>query len=220
MNLLLVEDDPRLGPLLRQGLAEQAHTVQWAQARGVACDALRGARFDLVILDLGLPDGDGLEAVRDWRASGFKTPILIVSGRNRPEDRAKALELGADDYLPKPFGLAELLAKMRALTRRDAAEDAVLVHKGIRLDLVGRHVFANERPVELSDREYALLVHFMRNSGRVLTRTLLAEKVWSSHYDVDMNLLDVFMSRLRGKLETALGRPVFRTVRGIGYRLL
>jgi len=137
------------------------------------------------------------------------------------EDRIKGLDLGADDYLPKPFSFEELLAHLRALLRRQSAlKQTMLEHRGIRLDLLSHTVHLNGQPVDLTSREYALLEIFMQNAGRVLTRTLISEKIWASHYDVDTNLLDVYMSRLRAKLETTPDKVYFKTVRGIGYQLL
>lgn len=221
MKVLIVEDEARLGAFLRQGLSEQSHTVTWVQSCREADNAIVETKYDLVVLDLTLPDGDGLHLIREWRASGLNEPVLILSARDSLEDRIKGLDVGADDYLPKPFSLEELLAKMRALFRRQSVlKQTVLERGGLRLDLLGHTVHANEKPVDLTGREYALLEIFMQNAGRVLTRSLISEKIWSSHYDVDTNLLDVYMSRLRAKLETALGRPVFKTVRGIGYQIL
>ncbi len=147
--------------------------------------------------------------------------MLILSARDSMQDRIKGLDFGADDYLPKPFSIEELLAHLRALLRRQSvSKQTVLERAGIRLDLLGHTVQVNGEAVDLTGREYALLEIFMQNAGRVLTRTLISEKIWSSHYDVDTNLLDVYMSRLRNKLESLAGRAVFKTVRGIGYQLL
>ncbi|MDB5425530.1 MAG: Two-component system, OmpR family, copper resistance phosphate regulon response regulator CusR [Phenylobacterium sp.] len=221
MKVLIVEDEARLGMFLKQGLSEHAHTAAWVQTCKEASNALVETNYDLIVLDLNLPDGDGLDLVRDWRASGLNEPVLILSARDSLEDRIKGLDVGADDYLPKPFSLEELLAKMRALLRRQSVmKQTRLERNGIRLDLLGHTVHVNEAPIDLTGREYALLEIFMQNAGRVLTRTLISEKIWSSHYDVDTNLLDVYMSRLRAKLEGALGKPVFKTVRGIGYQLI
>jgi DNA-binding response OmpR family regulator len=221
MKVLIVEDEVRLGLFLKQGLSEHAHTANWVPNCREANHALVETNYDLIVLDLNLPDGDGLDLVREWRASGLNEPVLILSARDSLEDRIKGLDVGADDYLPKPFSLEELLAKMRALLRRQSViKQTVLERNGLRLDLLGHTVHANDHAVDLTGREYALLEIFMQNAGRVLTRTLISEKIWSSHYDVDTNLLDVYMSRLRAKLEGALGRPVFKTVRGIGYQLL
>lgn len=221
MKVLIVEDDRRLGQFLRKGLAEQTHTTAWVQTCREANDALVETKYDLIVVDLNLPDGDGIDLIREWRANGFNEPMLILSARDGIEDRIKGLDVGADDYLPKPFSIDELLAKMRALMRRQAVvKQSVLERNGIRLDLLGHIAEVNGKPVDLTRREYALLEIFLQNAGRVLTRTLISEKIWSSHYDVDTNLLDVYMSRLRAKLEGALGRPVFKTVRGIGYQML
>ena len=221
MKVLIVEDEARLGQFLRQGLSEHSHTANLVGTCEDANNALVDTKYDLIVLDLSLPDGDGIDLVREWRASGFNEPVLILSARDSLDDRIKGLDVGADDYLPKPFSLEELLARMRALMRRQSVvKQTVLERNGLKLDLLGHTVHADGQQVDLTGREYALLEVFMQNAGRVLTRTLISEKIWSSHYDVDTNLLDVYMSRLRAKLEGALGRPVFKTVRGIGYQLL
>ena len=221
MKVLIVEDQNRLGHFLKQGLSESRYTVAWARSCAEANDAIAQDTFDVIVLDLGLPDGDGLDLLRQWRRSGFKEPVVILSARDTVEDRIKGLDIGADDYLPKPFSLEELQARVRSLVRRHAAvKNAVLEHNGIELDLLSHTVKLDGKSVELTNREYALLEVFMHNQGRILPRTLIAEKIWSSHYEVDTNLLDVYMSRLRSKLETASGRGLFKTVRGVGYQLL
>jgi len=221
MKVLIVEDQSRLGQFLKQGLTECRYTVTWAQSCKEAADALAGTPYDVIILDLGLPDGDGLDLLRQWRASGFNEPVLILSARDSVADRIKGLDIGADDYLPKPFSLEEVLARIRSLVRRQSTvKQTVLQHNGIRLDLLGRTVQVEGKPVDLTSREYALLEIFMQNHGRILPRTLIAEKVWVSNYDVDTNLLDVYMSRLRVKLETTPGKLLFKTVRGVGYQLV
>jgi DNA-binding response OmpR family regulator len=221
MKVLVVEDEVRLGQFLKKGLSEHAHTVTWVPTCREANDALVETKYDLIVLDLSLPDGDGIDLVREWRASGFNEPVLILSARDAVEDRIRGLDVGADDYLPKPFSLEELLARMRALLRRQSVtKQTVFERNGIKLDLLGHTVHVNGEQIDLTGREYALLEIFMQNAGRVLTRTLISEKIWASHFDVDTNLLDVYMSRLRAKLEGALSRPVFKTVRGIGYQLL
>jgi two-component system copper resistance phosphate regulon response regulator CusR/two-component system response regulator QseB len=176
--------------------------------------------YDAIVLDLGLPDGDGLQLLRDWRAAGFNEPVLILSARDALQDRVKGLNLGADDYLAKPFSLEELLARLRSLLRRQGSKKAtVFEHRGIKLDLLARTVEVDGKRVDLTAREFSLLELFMQNQGRVLTRTMIAEKVWDSHSDLDTNLLDVYMRRLRKKLEVALGKNLFKTYRGVGYEM-
>ena len=221
MKVLIVEDERRLGEFLKQALSECRYTATWVRTRREAADALAETPYDVIVLDLSLPDGDGLELLRQWRTSGFNEPVLILSARDSMEDRVKGLDLGADDYLPKPFSLEELLARIRSLVRRQSTvKQTLLEHAGIRLDLLGHTVQVNGQPVDLTSREYALLEIFMQNHGRILPRTLITDKIWASSYDVDTNLLDVYMSRLRGKLETASGKPLFKTVRGVGYQLV
>jgi DNA-binding response OmpR family regulator len=221
MKILVVEDQQRLGQFLERGLRECAYTVRWARSCNDALDALAESAYDVIVLDLGLPDGDGIDMLRQWRKSGFNEPVLILSARDSVEDRIQGLNVGADDYLPKPFSFEELLARVRSLVRRQSAvKQTVLEHRGIRVDLLSHTVQVNGRPVDLTSREYALLEIFMQNAGRILTRTLISEKIWASHYDVDTNLLEVYMSRLRGKLETTASKPLFKTIRGVGYQLL
>ena len=220
MKVLIVEDERRLGEFLKQGLAEQTYTVALARNCREANDAIVETSYDAIVLDLNLPDGDGIELIREWRASGLNEPVLILSARDTLEDRIKGLDVGSDDYLPKPFSIEELLARLRALLRRQSvSKQAVLERNGVRLDVLSHTVQVDGQPVDLTGREYALLEVFMQNAGRVLTRTFISEKIWASHYDVDTNLLDVYMSRLRAKLEVS-DRPIFKTVRGIGYLLV
>src|SRR5438477_10036052 len=221
MKVLVVEDQQRLGQFLERGLGECAYTVRWVRTCKDALDALAESSYDVVVLDLGLPDGDGIDMLRKWRASGFNEPVLILSARDTVADRIKGLDIGADDYLPKPFSFEELLARVRSLVRRQSAvKQVVLEHRGIRIDLLSHTVQFNGQPVDLTSREYALLEVFLQNPGRILTRTLISEKLWASHYDIDTNLLDVYMSRLRAKLETSPTKPLFKTIRGVGYQML
>lgn len=221
MKVLIVEDQIRLAEFLRRGLAERAYSVVVVSTCQLARDALCETSFDVIVLDLSLPDGDGLDLLNEWRRSGFTEPVLILSARDTVQDRIHGLDLGADDYLPKPFSLEELLARVRSLLRRQAGvKKTVLEHRGLKLDLLNRTAHLGEASVDLTSREYALLEIFMHNPGRILTRTLICEKIWESHYDVDTNLLDVYMSKLRAKLELTPQKPLFKTVRGVGYQLL
>ena len=220
-KILIVEDQRRIGTFLEKALRERSYAITWVQSCGDARDALCNANYDAIILDLGLPDGDGLDLLKQWRKAGFNEPVLILSARDAVQDRINGLDLGADDYLPKPFSLEELLARMRSLLRRQSAvKEAILEHRGIKLDLIGHTVHLAGQPVELTNREFALLELFMQNVGRILTRELICEKCWSSDHGNEANLLDVYMSRLRAKFDTVPGAPLFKTLRGVGYQLL
>lgn len=220
MKVLVVEDQRRLALMLKQGLSEAGYAVKCVATCAAARDALCEASCEAIVLDLGLPDGDGLDLLQQWRKAGFNEPVIILSARDAVQDRIKGLDLGADDYLPKPFSLQELLARLRSLLRRQAnVKDTVLEHRGIRMDLVGRTTHFRGAPLDLTSREFTLLEIFMQNPGRILTRSLICEKVWSSPYEVDANLLDVYMSKLRAKFDTHDEKPMFKTVRGVGYQL-
>ena len=216
-----MEDEKRLGQFIRKGLVERSYTATWVPNCREAREALCETGYDVIILDLGLPDGDGLDLLKEWRRSGFNEPVLILSARDEVEDRIKGLDVGADDYLAKPFSLEELLARVRSLLRRQSAvKETVLAYRHIRMDLLGRTVTVDGAAVDLTSRDFALMEIFLQNPGRILPRTLIAEKVWESHYDIDGNLLDVYMSKLRTKFDLLPDRPLFKTVRGVGYQML
>jgi two-component system copper resistance phosphate regulon response regulator CusR/two-component system response regulator QseB len=217
----VVEDQRRLGQFLKAGLAERSYVVTWVRTCAEARDAVCEDTYAAVVLDLGLPDGDGIELLAQWRKQGFNEPVLILSARDAVQDRIAGLNLGADDYLSKPFSFEELLARLRSLLRRQSvAKSAVLEHRSITLDLVGHTARVAGQSVDLTSREFALLEVFMHSAGRILTRSHICEAIWSSDFDSDANLLDVYMSRLRGKLEGLAGQPLFKTLRGVGYQLL
>ena len=220
MKILIVEDQRRVGHFVEKALAEQNYIACLAGSCAAARDALAESPYDVVVLDLGLPDGDGLELLKEWREGGFDAPVLILSARDAVEDRISGLNLGADDYLPKPFSVDELIARIRSLLRRHSASKmTVLAHGPIRLDLVSHTVTCNGEKVLLTSREFALLELFLQNPNRLLTRTFIAEKVWEASYDLETNLIDVYVRRLRKKLEMSPGRPLIKTVRGSGYQL-
>jgi DNA-binding response OmpR family regulator len=218
MKVLLVEDDFKIGRFVEKGLRENAYTVVWRRSIAEANDAISESGFDLVILDLGLPDGDGLSLLREWRGFGFNEPVLILSARDSVEDRVSGLNLGADDYLPKPFSFEELLARVRSLFRRQGkARKTVLEHRGIRMDLLAHAVTFKGDPVDLTNREYALLELFLMNQGRTLTRTLIGEKIWEASYDMQTNLIDVYIRKLRQHFNCGEDTPIIKTVRSVGY---
>lgn len=221
MKILIVEDERKVGQFIEQALSEQAYTVRHVTTCAAARDALAESPYDAVVLDLGLPDGDGLTLLGEWRSAGFNEPVLILSARDAVEDRIRGLNLGADDYLPKPFSVDELVARIRSLLRRQssAPRRTVLEHRGVRLDLLSRVAEMDGQQVELTTREFALLELFLQNPRRVLTRTLIAEKVWDASYDLETNLIDVYVRRLRQKFEREGGAPFIKTVRGTGYQI-
>lgn len=221
MRVLVVEDQVKLVQFLKRGLTELGVVVTCVQTAAAANDEIRKSAYDVVVLDLMLPDRDGIELLRRWRYEKLNFPILILSARNAVKDRVLGLEHGADDYLAKPFSMEELYARIRALSRRKATLLAdELNHRDLTMNVTSRVVTLAGQPVEFTARELALIEIFMRNAGRVVTRSMLVEKVWAMDYDVDSNLLEVYMSRLRAKLERQPGTPVFETIRGMGYKLI
>jgi DNA-binding response OmpR family regulator len=219
MKILIVEDQRRVGRFVEKALSEQNYIASLAGSCAAARDAAAEATYDVIVLDLGLPDGDGLELLREWRNAGLETPILILSARDAVEDRIHGLNLGADDYLPKPFSVDELVARVRSLLRRHSTtKTTVLTHGVIRLDLVSHAVTREGQKIDLTSREFALLELFLQHPNRLLTRTYIAEKVWEASYDLETNLIDVYVRRLRRKLEISPDQPIIRTVRGSGYQ--
>jgi len=220
MKILLVEDDRKIGQFVKKGLEEVSYAAVWVRSCKEAKEALAASQFDIIILDIGLPDGSGLELLTEWRGKNFATQVLILSARHEVDDKIAGLNLGADDYLTKPFSFGELLARLRSLVRRHASQKkTVLEHRGIRLDLLTREVAIDGGTVPLTQREFALLEFFLQNPARVLTRTQIAERIWNCHFDMETNLVDVYVAKLRGKLrrpnET---EPLFQSVRGVGYK--
>jgi DNA-binding response OmpR family regulator len=220
MKILIVEDQPRVGLFVEKALSEQNFSPLLAGTCAAARQAVVRSPYAAIVLDLGLPDGDGLDLLREWRAGGLDCPVLILSARDAIADRIKGLNLGADDYLPKPFSVDELVARVRSLLRRNVgAKTTVLKHGPLHVDLVAHAVTLNGGRVEMTSREFSLLEFFLQNPGRILTRTLIAEKVWEASYDMETNLIDVYVRRLRKKLEHLPDRPLIKTVRGTGYEL-
>jgi len=219
MNILLVEDDRKIGQFVKKGLEEVSYPAVWVRTRKEALEAAAG-QFDVIILDIGLPDGNGLQLLTEWRGNGLRTAVLILSARHDIDEKIKGLNLGADDYLTKPFSFGELLARLRSLARRQGEQNkAILEFRGIRMELLTRKVTIDNNPVQLSQREFALLEFFLQNPSRVLTRTQISEKIWNCHFDMETNLVDVYVAKLRGKLRRANEtEPLFQSVRGVGYK--
>ncbi len=221
MKILLVEDDRKIGQFVKKGLEEVSYTVVWVRTAREARETIAMGSFEVIILDIGLPDGSGLQLLAGWRESGLATHVLILSARHEVDDRITGLNQGADDYLSKPFSFGELLARIRSLARRHAGgKKTVLSHRGIRLDLLTREITFDNAQVQLTQREFAMLELFLNNPSRVLTRTQIAEKIWDCHFDMETNLVDVYVAKLRGKFRRAGdSEPLFQSVRGVGYKL-
>lgn len=222
MKILLVEDDRKIGQFVKKGLEEVSYAAVWVKTAQEAREAVSQNQFDVIILDIGLPDGNGLQLLTDWREKKMATQVLILSARHEVDDKIAGLNLGADDYLTKPFSFGELLARLRSLVRRHAGQKkTVLEHRGIRLDLLTREVSFDHAPVQLTQREFALLELFLHHPSRVLTRTQIAEKIWDCHFDMETNLVDVYVAKLRGKLRRDHEpEPLIQSVRGVGYKLV
>lgn len=218
MRVLIVEDDPVLADGLTRSLRQADYAVDCAQDGGEADNVLATQSYDLVILDLGLPKLDGFEVLRRLRRRGAKVPVLMLTARDSLQDRVRGLDLGADDYLTKPFDLPELEARVRALVRRgQSGGSAALTHGGLTLDVAGRRVTLNGEPLDLSARELGVLEVLMMRSGRVVGKEQLAEQLYSWGEEVGANAIEVYVHRLRRKLEPA-GVSI-RTIRGLGYLL-
>jgi two-component system OmpR family response regulator len=220
MRILVVEDELKMASLLRRGLIEEGHAVDIARTGDDALWMAQTAEYDALVLDLMLPTIDGLEVCRRLRANGVWSPVLMLTARDGVEDRVAGLDAGADDYLPKPFSFAELLARLRALMRRGVAERPTVLEVGdLRLDPATRQVWRGHAEVELSGKEFALLETFMRRPGQVLTRDQLLEHAWDYGYENRSNIVDVYIRYLREKIDRPFERDSIETVRGVGYRL-
>lgn len=218
MRLLLVEDDPMIGEALRAGLKRDGFTVDWVREARAAQAALRTAPlpFELLLLDLGLPGGDGLELLKSERQRGLALPVLIITARDAVSDRVQGLDAGADDYLIKPFDLDELGARIRALLRRRGARPpVVLEHLGVRLDPASHEVTRDGAAVALSPREFALLQLLLERPGTILSRAQLEERLYGWGEEVESNAVEVHIHGLRKKL----GADFILNVRGVGYRV-
>jgi two-component system OmpR family response regulator len=220
MRLLVVEDEPRLAALLRRGLSEEGYAADVA-GRGEDALWMAGAvEYDAIVLDVMLPGLDGLATCRRLREDGVWTPVLVLTARDAVASRVEGLDAGADDYLVKPFAFDELLARLRALTRRAPVERPAVIAVGdLRLDPARHRAWRGEVELDLSAKEFALLEAFMRRPGRALTRDQLLDAAWDMSFERRSNVVDVYVRYLREKIDRPFGRASLETVRGIGYRL-
>jgi two-component system, OmpR family, response regulator len=220
MRVLVVEDDVKMAAAIRRGLRFEGVVVDVAGGGEEAIRRVGVTEYDAVLLDVMLPDLDGFETCRRLRRQGAWVPILMLTARDAVEDRVRGLDTGADDYLTKPFSLAELLARLRALARRGPVERPAVLEVGdLRLDPATREVWRGEHRIELSAREFGLLEAFMRRPGQVLTQLQLLEAAWDLGYEQRSNVVEVYVRYLREKIDRPFGVRSIETVRGVGYRL-
>ena len=222
MHILVVEDEKRLAFLLRRVLLEERHTVDLAHDGHTGLDLAESGTYDVVILDVMLPGIDGIEICRQMRADGVMSPVLMLTARGAVEDRVAGLNVGADDYLTKPFAMEELLARVNALLRRrDRTFEATpqLTVGDLTLDLVRHEARRAGRVIELTAKEFALLEYLMRHPGQALTRTQIIDAVWRYDLDALSNVVDIYIHYLRDKIDSGFSRPLIKTVRGVGYKI-
>jgi len=220
MRVLVVEDEPKLAGLLARGLGEEGHPTDVVALGSDAVWMARANPYDVVVLDVMLPGQDGFDVCRELRAADVWTPVLFLTARDSVDDRVAGLDVGGDDYLVKPFSFPELLARLRALSRRGAVERPVVLEVGsLRLDPASHKVWRDDAEIELSAKEFTLLEVFMRSPGKVLSRVDLLERGWDIAYETRSNVVDVYVRYLREKIDRPFGYDSLETVRGVGYRL-
>jgi DNA-binding response OmpR family regulator len=220
MRILAVDDDRRLLEVIKKGLAEEAYAVDAASDGEEGLHYAETGVYDLIVLDIMMPKMDGLALLRSLRSRGLSVPILMLTAKDAVEDIVAGLDAGADDYLVKPFAFGELLARVRALTRRRNASKSPLLQAGdLTLDTVTREVKRDGKPVALTTKEYMVLQYFMRHPGVLITRTMLEDHAWDEAFDAESNVVDVFVRRIRRKIDRDGEESMIETVRGAGYRL-
>lgn len=219
MRLLIIEDDEKTGKYLSQGLSEASYVVSWVRNGLDGLHQQAEAPFDLIILDRMLPDMDGLQVLKTLASTPRMPPVLLLTAKDRIEDRVSGLEAGADDYLVKPFAFAELLARIRTLLRRgqQPVTDSHLKVADLHIDLLGRRVTRDGATIKLTAKEFALLELLVRHQGQVLPRSMIASMVWDMNFDSDTNVIDVAIRRLRNKIDEGFEKKLIHTVRGMGY---
>jgi two-component system OmpR family response regulator len=220
VRALVVEDEPKMAALIRRGLVEEGYAADVARTGEDALWMARATSYDAIVLDVMLPGADGLTVCRELRESGVWSPVLMLTARDGVQDRVAGLDSGADDYLTKPFSFAELLARLRALTRRELSERPTVLEVGqLRLDPATRRAWRADVELQLAPKEFALLETLMRRAGDVLTRDDLLEHAWDAAYERRSNVVDVYVRYLRAKIDRPFGVKSIETIRGVGYRL-
>lgn len=220
MKILLIEDEPTVARFIQKGLKESGHAVEHADNGKLGLELALSEQFDVIILDRMLPQMDGIEVLDNYRTEGITTPTLILSAKNKVDDKVKGLRAGADDYLTKPFAFEELLARIEILASRNTPTSNTKITLGdLDLDLINRKVTREGQVIDLQSKEFKLLEFLMLNSGKIVTRTMLLEKVWEYNFDPQTNVIDVHISRLRNKIDKGFPYPMIETIRGAGYMI-
>ncbi|MGB1761302.1 MAG: response regulator transcription factor [Verrucomicrobiales bacterium] len=220
MKILLVEDEEEIGGLIKDGLEKEEFSVDYCKDGDSGMEHAMAHSYDAIVLDVMLPGKSGLEILKMVRASQNNVPIIIITARGETEDRIQGLNLGADDYLPKPFFVEELIARLRAIWRRSSETGMSVLNVGtLSANLMTREVIRSGQQIEMTPKEFSLLAFLMRAPGRVLTRTQILEQVWGYHFDPGTNLVDVYIRRLRSKIDFEGEIPLIETLRGVGYRM-
>ena len=221
MRILIVEDEKRVHQFLKKGFQSESYSVDVATDGESGSLLARSEPYDAIILDIMLPGKDGIEVLKEIRRANIDSPVLILSARNDVDDRVQALNLGADDYLPKPFSFSEVLARVRAIVRRKSPDiqSSALSVGDLTLDLLSRQVTRGGKDIPLTTKEFELLEYLIRNKGRVLSRIILMEHIWDINFDSETNVVDVMINRLRRKIDDDAGVKLIHTVRGAGYVL-
>ncbi|MEQ8221648.1 MAG: response regulator transcription factor [Candidatus Eremiobacterota bacterium] len=218
MRILLIEDEKKVARFISKGLIEESYAVDVAYDGEEGLFLAEVNDYDLIILDIMLPKKDGFEVLKTLRNKGFTTPVIMLTAKDELESKIQGLDLGADDYMTKPFAFSELMARIRAVTRRKQEKaDNRLQLGDLVIDAVTRTVTRGNKPVELTNKEYALLEYFIRNPGRVLSRTMIAEHVWDYQFDPMTNVIDVYVNYLRQKIDRGFEKKLIHTIRGVGY---
>ncbi len=218
MKILLVEDEKKVASFIKRGLEEERFSVDVAYDGESAEFMALTSEYDLIILDILLPKKNGFEVLKSLRANGIQTPVLVLTAKGSVDDKVEGLNSGADDYLTKPFAFAELIARIRSLFRRTSQEKSnILKVADLELDTVKHIAKRGDKIIDLTAREYSLLEYLMRNKGRVLTRTMIAEHIWDYHFDTGSNIIDVYIQRLRKKIDKGFSKKLIHTIRGVGY---
>jgi heavy metal response regulator len=221
MRILLIEDDPRTASFIIKGLKQEGFAVDHAADGEEGLHLALQNSFDAAVIDIMLPKLDGLTLIERLRQQAVSTPVIVLSARSSVEDRVKGLQVGADDYLMKPFAFSELLARIQALLRRANAQTdpATLTVEDLRMDLIRRKVFRAKKEIDLQPKEFALLEYLMRNAGRVISKTMIMEHVWDYNFDPQTNVVEARICKLRDKIDRDADKKLIRTIRGMGYVL-